>query len=166
MKHARRTGGIRGDTTSYRYAAAMLDRPAPGIGVAVVVWRDEARRDLLVGLGHSPENRETTYAVPGGHWESGETLAEGVARETREEAGIEIARVTLVSVYEFFNQEKRKSYVTIGFAAVLSEGTPEVIEHDRKTSWEWMSPEEALALPLFEPDAILIARARSGPIYS
>ena len=163
-------GMLRDVLTPPRFLCDMLDTEKldaqkPGVGVAAVVWRDESRQELLVGLGHSPENRSTTYAVPGGHWESGETLAEAVARETFEEAAIRIADISLVSVYEFFNQEKRKSYVTIGFSVALERGVPRVVEGDRKTSWEWMEPRRALELPLFEPDAILISRVRSGPIY-
>jgi 8-oxo-dGTP diphosphatase len=118
-----------------------------------------------VGLGHSPENRETTYAVPGGHWESGETLSEAVVREIREEAGVEVADLSLISVCDFFNPEKQKSYVTLGFAATLAGGEPRVMEPQNKVSWTWMTPEHALTLPLFAPDATLIARARSGPVY-
>jgi 8-oxo-dGTP diphosphatase len=137
----------------------------PSIGVAVVVWRDENRQELLLGLGHSGENRETIYAVPGGHWESGETLAAAVRRETLEEAGIEVSGLSLVSVYEFFNPEKQKSYVTIGFSGMITHGEPTVMEPDKKSNWGWYTPEAALALPLFVPDEILIRRAVQGPIY-
>jgi len=143
----------------------MTESPRPGVGVAAVVWRDPARRELLVGLGHSPENRETTYAVPGGHWESGESLSEAVVREIREEAGIAVADLTLISVYDFYNPEKHRSYVTLGFAATLAAGEPRVMEPANKVWWGWMTPEHALTLPLFAPDATLIARARSGPLY-
>lgn len=137
----------------------------PGIGVAVVVWQDETRQKLLLGLGHSAENIAAIYAVPGGHWESGETLVEAIRRETLEEAGIEIRDIRLSSVYEFFNPEKNKSYVTIGFQAILDKGIPTVLEADKKTNWGWHEPSEALQLPLFVPDKVLIERALSGEIY-
>jgi 8-oxo-dGTP diphosphatase len=141
------------------------ERKAPGIGVAIVVWQDDERRRLLLGLGHNAVNRQEIYAVPGGHWESGESLAEAVRRETAEEAGVKIRNPKLISVYEFFNPEKNKSYVTIGFAAILADGTPRVMEPENKSDWGWYTPPEALALPLFAPDKVLIERSVSGVIY-
>jgi ADP-ribose pyrophosphatase YjhB (NUDIX family) len=140
-------------------------KETPGIGVAIVVWRDASRQHLLLGLGHSAANREEIYAVPGGHWESGETLAEAVNREASEEAGIVAKDLKLISVYEFFNPEKNKSYVTIGFEGLLADGIPEVREPENKSDWGWYKPEEALSLPLFAPDTILIQRAISGVLY-
>lgn len=137
----------------------------PGIGVAIVVWKDESRREILLGLGHSAENKESIYAVPGGHWESGETLVEAVKRETLEEANITVSGVKLISVYEFFNPEKNKSYVSIGFEGIWSSGEPKVMETDKKTDWGWHIPSEALSLSLFIPDKALIERALSGVVY-
>jgi ADP-ribose pyrophosphatase YjhB (NUDIX family) len=144
---------------------AKTDKQKPGIGAAIVVWQDDSKSQLLLGLGHSAENREEIYAVPGGHWESGETLVDAVKRETAEEAGIEVCDVKLISVYEFFNPEKNKSYVTIGFEGILDKGVPTVMEADKKTNWGWYRPEEAVKLPLFVPDKVLIERAVSGVIY-
>lgn len=144
---------------------ATSKKKKPGIGVAAVVWQDSSRNLLLLGLGHSPENREEIYAVPGGHWESGETLLDAINREIYEEAGIEVQDINLSSVYEFYNSEKNKSYVTIGFEGILRNGQPKVMEPKNKTNWGWYKAEEALKLPLFAPDKVLIERALSGIIY-
>jgi 8-oxo-dGTP diphosphatase len=141
------------------------EKKAPGIGVAIVLWQDESRKHLLLGLGHSASNRETTYAVPGGHWESGETLTDAIVRELGEEAGVKARSLKLVSVYEFFNPEKNKSYVTIGFEGILADGIPEVREPENKSNWGWHEPSSALELPLFEPDKVLIEHAVSGVLY-
>ncbi len=145
--------------------ATSTERKAPGIGVAIVIWQDSARERLLLGLGHSAANREEIYAVPGGHWESGVTLAHAVNREASEEAGVTARELRLISVYEFFNPEKNKSYVTIGFEGILADGIPEVLEPENKVDWGWHTPEEALKLPLFVPDKVLIERAISGVLY-
>lgn len=138
------------------------DKLSPGVGVAVIVWQDRSRTRFLLGLGHSASDRTEVYAVPGGHWESGETLIEAAHRETAEEAGVEIADLRLISVYDFFNADKGRSYVTIGFEAVLASGVPTVMEPQNKASWDWRSPAQALTLPLFLPDKVLIERAVSG----
>lgn len=137
----------------------------PGIGVAAAIWRSPTREHLLLGLGHSVENRESIYALPGGHWESGESLVQAVRRECLEEAGVEIAEPQLASVYEFFNRERSRSYVAIGFQALHAGGEPAVREPDKKAHWGWYVPQDALALPLFEPDAVLIRRILNGVIY-
>jgi len=135
------------------------------LGVAIIVWKDETKTEVLLGLGHSAENRTEIYAVPGGHWESGESLVEAVCRETLEEAGITVRDVRLISVYEFFNPEKQKSYVTIGFEGFIASGDPRVMEEDKKSNWGWHKPSDAVTLPLFAPDKVLIERSLSGVLY-
>jgi 8-oxo-dGTP diphosphatase len=138
---------------------------APKVGVAVVVWRDSACRELLLGLGHSASDRDSVYALPGGHWEPEETLAAAARRETEEEANVSVSELALVSVHEFYNQERRRSYAVIGFSGRWAGGIPRVMEPDRKRTWEWHAPERALELPLFIPDRTLIERCLSGTVY-
>jgi ADP-ribose pyrophosphatase YjhB (NUDIX family) len=145
--------------------SVFVTRLRPAVGVAAVVWRDADRQELLIGMGHSRVDRDTLYALPGGHWESGESLVEAVARETREEAGVEVNVLALISVYDFYNAARERSYVTLGFAAVLANGFPRVLEPQNKLSWIWATPDHALTLPLFPPDEVLIRRCRSGPLY-
>lgn len=138
----------------------------PRVGVATVVWRDASRKELLLGKGHNDAQRDEIYAVTGGHWESGETLDQAAIREAREEAGIRLSDLQLISIYEFFNSEKKRNYVTIGFSAIWAGGEPRVLEAGKKINWAWHSPATALSLPLFEPDRKLIERAiNNGPLY-
>lgn len=144
------------------------DASRPRVGVATVIWRTAERTELLLGKGHNDAMKDEIYAVTGGHWESGERLHEAACREAAEEAGITITDLQLISIFDFFNAEKKRSYVTIGFSALWADGEPTVLETDKKIDWGWYTPEEALALPLFEPDRKLIERASSsaGSIYA
>jgi 8-oxo-dGTP diphosphatase len=141
------------------------DLRSPGIGVAIIIWQNRNRERFLLGLGHSAVNKDEIYAVPGGHWESGETLEQAANREAAEEAGVTATDLRLISIYEFFNAEKKRSYITIGFDGFLADGDPEVREPENKSDWGWREPTEALRLPLFAPDKILIERAVSGVLY-
>ena len=152
----------------YRKANYMStnDATRPRVGVATVIWRNVDCKELLLGKGHSDAEKDEIYAVTGGHWDSGETLPEAAVREAREEAGVRVSDLQLISVYDFFNPEKQRSYVTIGFSAIWAGGEPTVLEIKKKVDWGWYTPESALSLPLFEPDRKLIERAvADGPIY-
>ncbi len=68
----------------------------PIIGVGGVVVRDG--RVLLARRGTEPLKGQ--WSIPGGMLEAGETLKQGVKRELREEAGLEVAVLDLIEVCE------------------------------------------------------------------
>ncbi len=55
-------------------------------------------RVALVRRAHEP--RQGEWSIPGGKLEAGETLADGVRRELREETGLEAEVVSLIEVFE------------------------------------------------------------------
>jgi ADP-ribose pyrophosphatase YjhB (NUDIX family) len=130
------------------------------VGVALVLWRGPEKTHMLLGKGHSRAD-EPIFALPGGHWDPGERLADAVRRELAEEAGVSCGPLGLVSVYDFVNRERQRQYVALGFEAVLDQGAPQVLEPDKKADWGWYSPQAALSFPLFEPDRVLISRVIS-----
>lgn len=73
--------------------------PLFGVG-AVIVYQD---RVLLVRRANEPLMGQWT--LPGGMLELGETLAQGVAREVREETGLEVEAVELVEVLDRIHRE-------------------------------------------------------------
>jgi len=93
-------------------------QPLVGVG-GVVIWHD---RVLLVRRDTQPARGEWT--IPGGLLETGETLAEGVARELREETGVTVRVVELIEAlerifYDYGRGEPAREYEEI-------EPTPEV----------------------------------------
>ena len=70
------------------------ERPIVGIGGVII----DQGRTLLIRRGSEPLLGE--WSIPGGTLELGESLEEGVARELREETGIEVRVLELIEVFD------------------------------------------------------------------
>ncbi len=88
-------------TPSERHEEPMMpdkreypDRPVVGVGGVVI----SDGRALLIRRGSEPLKGE--WSIPGGTLEIGETLVEGIARELREETGLEVKVLELIEVFE------------------------------------------------------------------
>ena len=137
----------------------METNERPAVGVAVIVLKDG---NILLG---KDTRKGDVHGVPGGHWESGETLKEGGVREVREESGVECANLKLVSLYDFYRADKKKSYVTVGMKADYVSGDLVNLQEEGRLDWAWYSSDEASKLNLFPADRVLIERYLSGVIY-
>ncbi|MFY9484438.1 MAG: NUDIX domain-containing protein [Patescibacteria group bacterium] len=138
--------------------AKELERPSVGVAVVVV-------KDSKILIGEDKRKGKATYGVPGGHWENGETLKECALREVKEESGIVCKDPQLVSIYDFYREDKQKSYVSIGMKANYQSGELIDLREEGRLNWQWYAPKQALELNLFSPDRILIERFLSGKIY-
>lgn len=132
----------------------------PSVGVATVIVKDGK-----ILIGRDTRKGDEVYGVPGGHWESGETLKECAIREAKEESGVICKNVNLISVYDFYREDKQKSYVTIGMKADYESGELASQIEEGRMEWAWYGMDEALKLNLFVPDRILIQRYLSGVIF-
>ncbi len=137
----------------------MSDEIRPSVGVATVVIKDNK---ILIG---KDTRKGDVYGVPGGHWENGETLKECSLREVKEESGISAKNPTLISVYDFYREDKGKSYATIGMKADYDSGETKDLEDEGRLEWNWYLPEDALKFNLYPADKILIERFLSGEIF-
>ena len=73
------------------------ERPIVGVGGVVV---DDGRA-LLIRRGNEPLMGQ--WSIPGGTLELGETLAEGTAREVKEETGLEVNVLDMIETFERIN---------------------------------------------------------------
>lgn len=70
------------------------ERPVVGVGGVVI----ENGRALLIRRGSEPLRGQ--WSIPGGTLELGESLQQGVARELREETGLEVRVLDLIEVFD------------------------------------------------------------------
>lgn len=73
----------------------------PVVGVGAVVWRGD--RVLLIRRGKPPRAGE--WSLPGGAQELGESVLEAARREVREETGLELSRVELLTVVDSIGRD-------------------------------------------------------------
>lgn len=125
----------------------MVEGPAPtarpGVGAAVLVFRDLGVNDPEVLLGHRVGSLgHGTWGAPGGHVEPGETARAAAARELREETGVSCEPEDLApSIYSEASIDG-KQYVTlyflVEFAAAAPAWLPPITESDKQDEWRWV----------------------------
>jgi ADP-ribose pyrophosphatase YjhB (NUDIX family) len=79
--------------------SATNDRRYPGrpfLGIGALIFDGDSI--LLVERGHEP--LKGWWSLPGGILETGETLADGIRREVREETGLEVEPSAIFEVFE------------------------------------------------------------------
>ncbi len=115
----------------------------PFLAVSAAIIRDG--RVLIVRRRMPPG----IYTLPGGVVETGETLAQAVVREVREETGLDIAPLALAGHREMIAHDESgrvlRHFVILSFAArwLAGEPVPNLAEISEAT---WRSPGELDAL--------------------
>jgi 8-oxo-dGTP diphosphatase len=111
------------------------DPDRPVVGVGAVVWRGE--QVLLVRRGRPPRLHQ--WSLPGGKQQLGETLAEAVAREVREETGLELTHVRLVTTVDLIERELddsiRYHYTLVDFTAEAGPGEAVAGDDAAEVAW-------------------------------
>ena len=120
--------------------------PTPGVG-AVIVEHDHV---LLIRRGSGALVGQ--WAVPGGHQRFGETMREAVAREVREETGLEVEVGEVVWAGDAIGPGDPPAwhFTLVDFEARRTGG--ELMAGDDATEVRWVDLSEAIALPL--PDSM------------
>ena len=113
----------------------VLSAVEPRVGVGAICVRDG--RLLVVQRGHAPG--VGLWSIPGGHLETGETLAAAVAREVLEETGLEVTVGPLVGIAERFSPIGH--YVILDFAVTAPPGA-EPVAGDDATAVAWVTRSE------------------------
>ncbi len=107
------------------------------------------------------------YAIPGGHVEYGETVAQALVRETEEETGLTPTGFRLIQVTERIRPPLYKDghhhLVYLDFLVEDWEGTLQ-LDGEELSEGQWLLPADALTLPLTHTTRWLITYyAEVGP---
>jgi 8-oxo-dGTP diphosphatase len=96
-----------------------------------------------------------TWSFPGGHLEPGESFEDCCRRETLEETGIKVGKLTPVGFTNDIFEEEKLHYVTLYFMSEEFIGEPKVMEPDKCEEWDWF------ALDLIPGESMLLNSLRT-----
>ncbi|HLY05596.1 MAG TPA: NUDIX hydrolase [Rhizomicrobium sp.] len=117
------------------------------LGVGAVVW-NEREEVLLIRRRNPPRRNE--WSMPGGKVEFGETLRAALAREVREETGLEIEIAGLIDVAELVRDARAGAedahYVLVDYCARARSGEPIAASDASEARWFSLAEIDALAL--------------------
>lgn len=91
-----------------------------------------------------------SWVVMGGHIEWGEQIADAVAREAKEEVGLEVKFGRVIEVVEFVNDpsfHKSKHFIALQCECHTIGADKPTIDNDEIQEAKWFSLEDALLLP-------------------
>jgi 8-oxo-dGTP diphosphatase len=143
---------------------------APLVGVGAVIVHDS--RVLLIRRGRDPMKGHWT--LPGGVLEVGESLTQGVAREVREETGLEVEVLELVELLDRIHHEDtrvRFHYVIADYLCRLTGGELLAASDADAVRWveraEWNSHSalkiDPITARVLEKGWQMAAKSRSAP---
>jgi len=125
--------------TAQRHDAAVR------VGVGVIIVRSGR---VLIGA-RAGAHGAGTWALPGGHLEFGETVADCARREVREETGLTLHGIAPAPYASDVFAAEGRHYVTL-FVTAQAIGEPELLEPVKCLGWQWCDW-QALPQPLFPP---------------
>jgi 8-oxo-dGTP pyrophosphatase MutT (NUDIX family) len=127
----------------------------------VAIVQDDRGRILMI---HKTDNDK--WALPGGGHEIGESIAETVMREVKEETGYDVEVDTLTGTYTdpghvmaYDDGEVRQQF-SLAFRATLTGGSPTTSDESDRV--EWVDPDELDSLELHPSMRLRISHALAG----
>ncbi len=123
-------------------------RPLIMVGAGILIT--DSRGRLLLGM--RTDNK--CWGIPGGSMELNETLEETVRRETLEETGLTVGKLSLYGVYSgpefFYTYPNGDQVYNLSVVYLSSDFSGALQTSDEHSAWEFFSPSQ-LPEPLSQP---------------
>jgi 8-oxo-dGTP pyrophosphatase MutT (NUDIX family) len=128
----------------------MLNDVTPLLAASVIVLRDDPFEVLMLRRHEGASFVPGAWVFPGGVVERDETPAEAAARETREEAGLNIDPASLVATSRWITPVGiPKRFDTWFFLTRIARDAEVSIDRSEIIDCLWIAPADALARPDF-----------------
>ncbi|GIM46188.1 DNA mismatch repair protein MutT [Collibacillus ludicampi] len=128
------------------------------VDVVYALLLDEETNRILMVL-----NKNSTWSLPGGAVEAGETLKEATIREVKEETGYDITVGDIVALNEAFIDGNHVFFIT--FHGLITQRPKEIPRDENIIKVEWVNVEEADRFMPYHPDGISKLLKNSGAKY-
>lgn len=139
-------------------SAPEANRVVPSV---VAIVQDDRERVLLI---HKTDN--DLWALPGGGHEIGESIADAVVREVKEETGYDVEVVGITGTYTnprhvmaYEDGEVRQQF-SIAFSARLLGGEARTSDESKRV--EWLSRDDIVSLPMHPSMRMRLQHALEG----
>lgn len=110
-----------------------------GVGVGAMIF-DEDGRLLLTKRGQGAKNERGCWEVPGGDVEFGETRAEAVIREVREELGVAVEVIEELHTIDHLIPAENEHWIATPFIVrILDAQEPQIMEPHKCDAIEWFA---------------------------
>ena len=130
-------------------------RPIIGVGALIL------KRDRILMAQRGKEPLKGSWSLPGGALETGESLADGVRREVREETGLDIRPLGVLEIFERIMRDASGApeyhYVLIDYMCRIVGGT--LAPGDDVCAVEWVRRRDLAGLEITEGTLAVIEKA-------
>ena len=118
-----------------------------GVGVGAMIFNDKGEL-LLTKRGQAAKNERGCWEIPGGSVDFGETLAQAIVREVKEEMGVDVVVEHQLLANDHLIPAEKQHWVATPFIVRVKYGqTPKILEPHKCEAMGWF-PLTKLPSPL------------------
>lgn len=118
-----------------------------GVGVGAAILNEDGKL-LIARRSLAAKNERGKWEIPGGAVEFGETFAQALKREVKEELDVEIDLLELLGICDHLLPEERQHWVSPTYLCRIVSGNPRIVEPHKCDEIGWFTLADAATLPL------------------